>query len=847
MSYDYDKEISGFSPKRKGILDLCLTDRLSDESLDIDYLLYEIKFAKESTLDKLEKMISNNDPLIPNKHNSTLLWALGLTDELVFDKRVDSFGGTPADIDMDFPAAGRSIVYNYVRGLYGKDCVSKIGTINTFGIKELVGVWIRPQLPTPLKVSDYEDKKEYERAMISFAEKEERLRTLERNIKALVPSAINGIAPDLKRVEQETEIPKLYPEFWKFCKRTYNQRSRQGVHAGGLLMMDTPISDHFPLYRGRKEDDEEAIQEMALLFDLANINEEEEENDSSSKVEVDNEEEEVDLSDDVMLATQFDKDDVEKLGGLKIDILVTDILDIIQLAFKNIRDSYNINLTMKQICDLDPDPTVYEMLNAGYLQGVFQMETSETAVHLFNGIKPTCISEISDINALNRPGPLDSGIVKEYINNKKAGKPPKDMPPVIAQCFKDTHYAMIYQEQVMKVFSEVAGMSLRETDDVRRAMGKKDEKYLSALRPQFVAACLDKKVCSEQYANDLFKSMLDFASYAFNRSHAVTYSHHTFVTAWLKAHYPAAYFAAYLTIKAAKRTKKADEDKDQFQLKLAQIKSELEEIDIKIMPPDINSSGNYFSFTDTAVNYSLRGIKSVSKRAVKEIVNEREANGPYKSIIDFTGRVNKAAVNIANFKALVSAGTFDNLNYNRTELLNAAEDIYGYWRELREYREYQRKVQIAQETNKKVRGKERTAPIFPSIERYPARVAPSKEELKLQMKAIGCYLGKHPSSLIQEPDLTKINKLPTEGCIRVGAVISHLKEINTNGGKMAFISLQDDTGEIDAAVFASTWASLKRDLVPDAVAVFEILASNKKKDGRDKQSYSIRKLIKTLN
>ncbi|NBX51689.1 hypothetical protein EBT25_17580, partial [bacterium] len=374
-------------------------------------------------------------------------------------------------------------------------------------------------------------------------------------------------------------------------------------------------------------------------------------------------------------------------------------------------------LTMASICATDPQPEVYEMLNAGHLQGVFQMETSDTAVGLFTRIKPTCISEISDINALNRPGPLDSGIVNHYIEGKKTGKPPESMPPAIANLLRDTHYAMIYQEQVMKIFTDIAGMSSREADDVRRAMGKKDEKYLVKLRPKFIESCLAKKACTEEYANQLFDSMVKFASYAFNRSHAVGYSHMTYVTAWLKCFYPAQYFAAYLTIKATKRTKKADQKQDQFQLKLSEIKRELDSISMEIAPPDINLSGLRFvaSPDSTKILYSLSGIKRVSKNAVNEILKQRLKSGPFTSVEDFTSRVHKSRVNVSSFKALAAAGAFDALDYDRLDLLRKADDIYKYHRSVAEYRDYLFKKKQAEESGKKLRLKEREAPVYPDV------------------------------------------------------------------------------------------------------------------------------------
>jgi DNA polymerase-3 subunit alpha len=850
FSYEPDAIMKALG-ERSYIVDLCLNDRLNDPQLDLDYFIYECQFASAKSLDRIKEMVARDESGHPNPHNSVLLWVAGLSDVIDHKKRVDSVGGTPADIDMDFAEAGRFKIHRYLLELYGRNGVAKVGTIGTWGLKEIIKFYYGLQVGVPPKLSDYKDRKEeYEQALAAHDKKAASIAAIIKEVGDKLPKPEHGIAPDMEKLEEKTSIKDEYPDFYQFAKKAFGTRSRQGIHAGGLVLFDEEIRTYFPLYRGKKEEGEEAALAIEAVFDLSDGWLQQQDSTDTDAEEPaaasnpDEDEDEEDLSESPILVTQYDKDEVEKLGGLKIDLLLVDILDIISLALLMIEKDYPSEelLTMTSICATDPQPEVYEMLNSGMLQGVFQMETSDTAVGLFTRIKPTCISEISDINALNRPGPLDSGIVSHYIEGKKLGKPPPSMPPAIAEILRDTHYAMIYQEQVMRIFTDIAGMSAREADDVRRAMGKKDEKYLVKLRPKFIESCLSKKACTEEYANQLFDAMVKFASYAFNRSHAVGYSHMTYVTAWLKCFYPAQYFAAYLTIKAAKRTKKADQKQDQFQLKLTEIKRELDSISMEIAPPDINLSGLRFvaSPDGSKILYSLSGIKRVSKNAVNEILKQRLKDGPFTSVEDFTSRVHKMKVNVASFKSLVMAGAFDSLDYDRLDLLSKADDIYKYHKAVHEYNGYLYKKKEAEAAGKKLRMKEREAPVYPTIASSRGSIL-SSEELKLQMEVIGCFLGKHPAASIKEA-VTKIGQLTIDGVHRLGVVVSSHKEINTSGGaKMAFVKLEDDTGEIEAVCFDSAWRYCKSVIGSSTLFIAEVRMGKKK--GTDKASYALNKLI----
>jgi DNA polymerase-3 subunit alpha len=275
-------------------------------------------------------------------------------------------------------------------------------------------------------------------------------------------------------------------------------------------------------------------------------------------------------------------------------------------------------------------------------------------------------------------------------------------------------------------------------------------------------------------------------------------------------------------------------------MKLGTIVQELNQLGVRIVPPDINNSIDRFTTDGESIFYPLSAVKQVSENGVAEILEKR--NKPFTSVIDFTSRVHKQKVNSKVFKSLVGAGCFDSLGYNRTELLGAAEAIYDYWRELREYEEYLRKIeqnQIDALDGKKSRAlKERLKPIFPTIGRQATRYEPNKEELRIQLDYIGVYLGVHPAALIRDNSLCKTDSIPSSGVFRLGCIVSKIKEIKSKSGPMAFLTLEDDIGSVEAVCFSFQWKNVKETLTPDMLCIAELKVNDKKPE-----SYLVNKII----
>ena len=779
------------------------------ESIDKDYLEYELNFAKKIDLEKIENLLNSNCK-ISNPHNSILLYVTGLTDEFDFIKaRVDTAEGTPADIDVDFAPSGRMHVRNYILQTYGKDYVAQIGAIGTHGMKSSVHDFFRIKEPVkPLK-KNYEDEKDFKAASDKYDKLVAKLKEEKNKLLKLIPPPKAGLQPDLeKTLKYSPHLANDYPEFYNYAKLVNDQRKQLGVHAAGILISPQKITDFMPLFKNSKY---EAI-------------------------------------------TQFDKVEVEKLGFIKFDLLVIDALDTIKYCIGLVNKNKENKLSLSYIYN-HHEPKVYRMLHEGMVTGTFQMETSAMAAHLIKKIKPMSIDDLGDINALNRPGCLEAPrdedgniigppIVETYLENVSRNEPPDDMPIILANILKSSKYCMIYQEQIMQVFSEMAGFSLREADDARRAMGKKDEKLLNSLRDTFVQGCVAHNSCTKEYAEYLFSQIKNFASYGFNRSHSVAYSYITYATAWLKYHYPIEFFTAMLTVKSSNIEDEEDieEDtgntqkaKEKFTVALIDILSEVDYFGIDIRPPSINKSENTFVYSNNHILYGLSGIKGCGEKAIEHILEVRE-NGPFIDVFDFLSRVHKNKINIGKFKVLVQAGCFDCLGYNRTELISKAQELYDFYSDTRAYKEQEEKIIVRNReieealkagTKKPTVLKSKPIPIKPDIEQHK-KIFISYEEIIEQREVLGAFIGNHPTKCLQHLSHKKYQYLLNGDTEDILFYITKIKEIITKKGDlMAFITIEDYNGSIaDATLFPKQYMKYQSKLKVGAMGNMNIKVQN---------------------
>jgi DNA polymerase-3 subunit alpha len=423
-----------------------LQDRIS--TVDQDYLEYEVTMVSDLDLQRIVDLLREKQSGSPiwqqlhNPHNSILLYITGLTDDFDFSKsRSDMIGGAPPDIDIDHDALDREEAIQWCVDYWGRDKVANIITHGTFKPKSLARSFYR----------------------ITEGDQDHLTELLK-----MIPPPVYGKEATLEEIlELNPNISEeeKYSAFLEFADRIEGMVANFGIHAAGVIISDTEISDTVPIWKNSKAD----------------------------------------------RITQYDKDECEELGLIKFDFLGIDTLSIIKECKKLIKTNHDIDIEPYAIPDYDKE--TYKNLAEGKLTGVFQMETSGVAKRLIVDIKPQSIEDLSAISAINRPGPLQAGLDKQYIINKFNNCAPDELPEAVADILKSSYWTLIYQEQILALFTELAGFTPKTADDIRRAMGKKKLSVLEVYEPQFIEGCQAIGGLTADYAQKLWLDILGFADY----------------------------------------------------------------------------------------------------------------------------------------------------------------------------------------------------------------------------------------------------------------------------------------------------------------------------------------------
>jgi len=362
----------------------------------------------------------------------------------------------------------------------------------------------------------------------------------------------------------------------------------------------------------------------------------------------------VQRNNDGTIITQFYMEDVAYVGLVKMDFLGLRNLTMIDKAVKIIKQLHDIDIVPDEL-PIDDEKT-YTTISNGDLAGIFQLETSSGMRQVARDMKPNCMEDISALIALYRPGPLDTGMIDKFIDCKNGKTKITYATPLLEPILKDTYGQIVYQEQVMQIAQQLGGYSLGQADLLRRAMGKKKPEEMEKQREIFVGGCVKNGVPKE-VANDLFDMMVQFAEYCFNKSHSQAYALLTYQTAYLKTHYPVEYMCALLS------SVSGDQEKVQGYI------AECQAINIDILPPDVNISGNDFTVDGTSIRFGLSAVKNVGEAAVEEIVAKRELHGKFDSLNDFISKVDLRICNKRTLEALIKCGACLSLDVSRKQAL----------------------------------------------------------------------------------------------------------------------------------------------------------------------------------
>jgi len=576
-------------------------------------------------------------------------------------------------------------------------------------------------------------------------------------IAKLVPDVLN-ISLD-QALEQEPQLRELQAgrsevaELIDICRTLEGLPRHASTHAAGVVIGDKPLVNYLPLYKGKKGE----------------------------------------------VVTQFDMKLVEQIGLVKFDFLGLRNLTVIDNTLALISQQ---GKTPPDISNLElDDAATYALLDAGDTTGVFQLESSGMK-DLLVRLKPESFDDVTALVALYRPGPLDSGMVDDFVERKHGRKVVEYMLPELAPILKETYGVIVYQEQVMKIAGALASYTMGEADGLRKAMGKKNAAMMAEHRERFVKGTV-ANAHDEKKAIALFDLMEKFGGYGFNKSHSAAYALIAYQTAYLKAHFPVEFIAALLT-------------------------SEMHSIDgvvkyihecrthqIDVLPPDVNSGDTTFSVSDGKIRFGLVAVKNVGEGAVEAIIEERRANGDYTSLFNFCERVDLRRVNKRVVEGLIACGAFDSLGGNRARMMAVLEEALEYGQKVQKER---CDPQMGLFDDGQDCTLSMTPPPLPDLSEWGER-----ERLMREKEALGFYISGHPL----DPHLKTMAKFGSitsgsaEDCpdgkiVRLGGMVAGRKVIRTKKEElMAFIQLEDIEGSIEVVIFPSVYTACQLLLTDD--------------------------------
>ncbi len=698
---------------------------------------------------------SNGVPVGPGRGSgagSLVAYALLITDldpleyDLLFERFLNPERVSMPDFDVDFCMEGRDRVIDYVAETYGRNQVSQIITYGTMAAKAVVRD-VGRVLGHPYGFVDTISK------LIPF----EIGMTLEKALEQ---------EPDLKdRYDRDEEVADLIDMALQLEGITRNA----GKHAGGVVIAPSDLTDFSPLYC--------------------------EEGGGS-------------------IVTQFDKNDVESVGLVKFDFLGLRTLTIIDWALDNVRHSMTMRGEDPKDCPkiefipLD-DAKSFINLKAAKTTAVFQLE-SRGMKDLITRLQPDCFEDIVALVALFRPGPLQSGMVDNFIN-RKHGREKVSYPDAqyqhasLKEILEPTYGIILYQEQVMQIAQVLAGYSLGGADLLRRAMGKKKPEEMAKQRAVFQEGA-EKNGVDGELAMKIFDLVEKFAGYGFNKSHSAAYALVSYQTLWLKTHYPAEFMAAVLS---------ADMDNTD---KVVTLIEECKQMGLTVERPLVNHSYHKFTVDEHgAVVYGLGAIKGVGEAAIEGIVTERKEHGEYKDLFDFCRRIDTRKANRRVLESLIRAGALDELGPNRATLMAALPQA----------------LQMAeQESRAQASG---TGDMFGFdsgvLEESPAsfdEVPEWDEDIRLagEKETLGLYLTGHPINKYEDElgafvssRIANLNGDKPCNMTLAGLIIAMRTRPTKRGDKMAFLTIDDRTGRIEVTLFSDVYTRYQDMLVKDQVVV----------------------------
>ncbi|MEG4864368.1 MULTISPECIES: DNA polymerase III subunit alpha [unclassified Microcoleus] len=772
-------------------------------------LEYELKMIQQMGFseyflvvwDYMKYARDNNIPVGPGRGSaagSLVAYVLNITNidpvhhGLLFERFLNPERKSMPDIDSDFCIERRDDMIKYVTEKYGTDRVAQIITFNRMTSKAVLKDVARV-LGIPYKKADEMAK------MIPVSRgKPEKLKVM---ISEGTP------AQDFKdnyenticiNAETGTEVPVR--QWIDMAIRIEGTNKTYGVHAAGVVISSQPLDEIVPLQK----------------------------NDNGAVI------------------TQYFMEDLEFLGLLKMDFLGLKNLTTLQKTVEYVKQTQDIIIDAEALpSDIErraqetftrnnklPGDVAktYQLLEKGDLEGIFQLESSGM-LDVVKKIKPSCLDDISSILALYRPGPLDAGLIPQFIDRKHGREVVKYDHPLLEPILKETYGTLCFQEQIMRMAQDLAGYSLGQADLLRRAMGKKKADEMQKQKETFIDGATKNGV-TQRVAEELFGQMLQFAEYCFNKSHSMAYAYITYQTAYLKANFPVEYMAALLTANSG--------DQEKVQRYIANCLK----LKIDVEPPDINSSELIFTPLPIEMTkaerhkilFGISAVKNVGEGAIENILEARQEGGKFKSLPDLCDRVNLHSVNRRALEALIQCGAFDKIDPNRQQLVNDLEGVMKWAQDRKKDRESGQGNLfdlLGGNSFGNSANKFESAPKSKTVKDFD-----TQEKLRLEKELLGFYVSEHPLKFLlesnQDPDVVTLAELAEKkGKVSVIVTINAIKLVVTKkGDAMAILQLEDLTNQIKAVVFPKAYEQVKPYIVDNAIL---LIGGKIEKDGEEIQ------------
>lgn len=510
------------------------------------------------------------------------------------------------------------------------------------------------------------------------------------------------------------------------------------------------------------------------------------------------------------VTTQYDMVRLEEIGVLKMDFLGLRTLTVIQKAVDALARR-GIHIDINTI-PLD-DPETYELFSNGETVGVFQFESAGMRDHL-RKLKPQVFEDLIAMNALYRPGPMNW--IDDFIARRHGRKQIEYLHPLLEPILKETYGIIVYQEQVMRIASVLGGFSMGKADLLRRAMGKKKVALMAEQRVLFLDGCAQKNI-PKALANQIFDLMAEFAGYGFVKPHSTCYALVAFQTAYLKRHYPAEFMASAISSEMGSSNR------------VVVLIEECKRMGINILPPDVNESFKDFTVADEDIRFGLGAIKNVGRNAIESIVRVREEGGPFSNLYEFCERVDSRQVNKKVIESLIQSGAMDSFEGHRAQNMQALENAMNFAQSaLADKQKGQTSIFDDAEE-----GAPSQYPVLPMVATWS-----NSHQLTLEKEILGFYVSGHPLNKFANEvkafstlSLGSTDEVKDGQPVRICGIITECKKIHDRKNKpMAFVTIEDFQGNIEAIVFSSVYDKCQEYLETDQIVAISGRASKREEE-----------------